>query len=265
MTGFELARLGDADLELALRDLGRSLETRPPRVDLARAARLRLEAPAARSRWIASLGRRPVRRAVLIALAALLVLAGLAAALGFGLPGLRIIFVGETASPPVGSPFETLDLGRLVPLESLDAEARFDVLVPEGVGLDGPIAAVQDLRPGVRQASLVYPPTPRHPAGNVPSVGILITQLPGSIDEELVVKFIQRVTTFERVTVDGQPGYWIAGGLHAIGYLDADGEVVVDSIRLTGNVLAWNANGVTYRIEGARDLETARSIAAALR
>ena len=84
----------DADLEAALFDLvGALAPVSAP--DLALAVRLRVEAVGApstrRPRWLDRLApptRRPVRRGLVLALAALLVLAGIAAAIGFGLPGL---------------------------------------------------------------------------------------------------------------------------------------------------------------------------------
>ncbi len=271
-----LERHRETELEIALHDLGGALEAPRTRVDPAHAARLRIEAGEPRRGWAVRPFGRPARRAVLIALGAVLLLTGLAAALGIGLPGLQFIFgepPGSAPSSPAASdtigepsnPIDALRLGRAVPLESLDEEAGFHVVVPQDVGLDDPIAAVRVLPPGVRLASLVYRPTDRYPAGATPSVSILITQLPATLDDRLVVKFIESATTFERVTVNGAAGYWIAGGLHEIGYADETDQVVVDSIRLAGNVLAWNAGGVTYRVEGAADLETAQAIATSLR
>jgi hypothetical protein len=277
VNGVDLARLADAELELALRDLGRSVAARPLRagVDPARAARLRLETGSSPRAWRVRPFGRPARRAVLFALAALLLLAAVAAALGLGLPGLRIIFLGTGSNPPTAAasgaggspagPVDALGLGRIVALDSLDADASFDVLLPNGVGLEAPIAAVRNLPSGVRQASLVYAPTERFPAGPEPTVAILITQLPATLDDRMITKFIASTTTYDVVSVAGHAGVWIAGGLHAIGYVDANDNVLVDTIRLAGNVLAWNANGITYRIEGAADLEVALEIALSLR
>ena len=81
--------------------------------DLASRARSRIEAEGITpdSGWLDRLGlrptgrpaTRPLRRGLVLALAALLVLAAIAGAIGFGLPGLRIVF-GPTATVPSPSP-----------------------------------------------------------------------------------------------------------------------------------------------------------------
>ena len=43
-----------------------------------------------------------------------------------------------------------------------------------------------------------------------------------------------------------------------------EGEIVEDSARLTGNVLLWEAEGVTYRLESSLDLELSLAIAESL-
>lgn len=50
--------------------------------------------------------------------------------------------------------------------------------------------------------------------------------------------------------VEDAPGLWIAGARHEIVYRDG-GEVVFKSRRLAGNVLIWERDGITYRLEGA--------------
>ncbi len=119
-----LAALSDAELAAALADLGRSLAAPAP-VDLPGSVVGRLSegrdgaprrsgtsprrprssgwpGPSGWTRWLP--GHLPhgasVRRAVVLAVIAALVLAGIAAALGFGLPGIRIIFgPGPSAVP----------------------------------------------------------------------------------------------------------------------------------------------------------------------
>jgi hypothetical protein len=64
------------------------------------------------------------------------------------------------------------------------------------------------------------------------------------------------------VDVRGVTGLWITGARHEIVYLDpATGDVVAKSRRLAGNVLIWEAGGVTYRLEGARTVADARAVA----
>jgi hypothetical protein len=54
------------------------------------------------------------------------------------------------------------------------------------------------------------------------------------------------------VSVDGVPGLWITGARHEIVYRDETGQIDAKTRRLVGNVLVWDRNGITYRLEGAR-------------
>jgi hypothetical protein len=51
--------------------------------------------------------------------------------------------------------------------------------------------------------------------------------------------------------VRGVPGVWITGARHEIVYGDGDG-IQAKTRRLVGNVLIWERDGITYRLEGAR-------------
>ena len=105
MTDLPMHRRPDADLEAALRDLGANLAwpsatAAPDAPDVASIVRSRIEAaavlPPARRGWTW----RPARRALVLALVAVLAIAAVASAIGFGLPGLRLIFGGPSLSPP---------------------------------------------------------------------------------------------------------------------------------------------------------------------
>ena len=65
-------------------------------------------------------------------------------------------------------------------------------------------------------------------------------------------KLILEGTKVEKVTVNGQPGWWVEGGVHAFFYRDATGEVVDTTLRLVGSTLLWEEAGVAYRVEGRR-------------
>ena len=68
------------------------------------------------------------------------------------------------------------------------------------------------------------------------------------------------------VDVRGSNGLWITGAGHEIVYRDpTTGRIVAKSRRLAGNVLIWEAAGVTYRLEGARTIADARAVARNLR
>jgi len=68
------------------------------------------------------------------------------------------------------------------------------------------------------------------------------------------------------VDVRGATGLWITGARHEIIYRDPrTSQIVAKSRRLAGNVLIWEAGGVTYRLEGARTVADARAVARNLR
>lgn len=54
------------------------------------------------------------------------------------------------------------------------------------------------------------------------------------------------------VSVNGVPGLWITGARHEIVYRDPSGQIDAKTRRLVGNVLLWDKDGITYRLEGAK-------------
>ena len=114
-----LSSFGDEELAGELRAMATWLEApattaRTGSPDPARRARLRIEAgergePArtgrARLSWWPLLGgrSRPLRRSFVLALIALAVLVAIVGAIGFGVPGIRIIFTGGPSPSPVST------------------------------------------------------------------------------------------------------------------------------------------------------------------
>lgn len=284
-----LGRMTDLELEAALRDLGHVVEPLPATHDLAQAVRRRIvteaAASAARRTWRLPLVGRPVRRSLVLALAALLLLAGLAVAVGIGLPGLRFVFLespaptapaspggaaGSSAGPsatPVRTPtpIEALDLGRPVAAADLDQEAGFDALLPTLRELGRPARAFVDGSGPFAIVNVVYPPSPAFPGRPGGAASILISQFRGSIDPSYLEKLIGSGTSVQPVKVGVSTGYWISGDPHEIYYVDVNGQPRPDRVHLAGNVLAWTEGDLTLRIEGAQDLESALRIAMSTR
>ena len=62
--------------------------------------------------------------------------------------------------------------------------------------------------------------------------------------------------------VSGEPGFWISGAPHGFFLVCYDaGECRQERYRLAGNVLLWEQDGVTLRLESALTLEDALDIA----
>jgi hypothetical protein len=215
----------------------------------------------------------PARRALVVAIIALLVLAAIAGAAGLGLPGLRIIFGGPSPTPPgpsssagtsaaspsAGQPGSGLGLGSTVPLDTLDQQAGFTVKMPTDPSIGPPDTAW--VNPALNgQVSLVWTSSARLPDTNEPGVGLILTAFRGAVSDGWFTKAIGPGTTFERVRVGGQLGYWVTGDPHQFFY-EGPAGFVEDSRRWVGDVLLWADGTITYRLETSLGRNAAIAIA----
>lgn len=265
-------RLDDAALEAALRDLGSALAY-PAAPGLLDTVHARVSAiPAPRAPWWERMlpARGTFRRSLVLALAALLVLAAVAAAVRFGVPGIRLVFGGPSPSPspgatptptpaPLGS---TLGLGAESTLAEARATVDFPIALPSDAALGAPDAVYVDERVPGGHVALVWAARPGIPAQGAGRVAVLLAQFRGSVEKELFEKVIHSGgTTIEPLAVAGAQGWWLAGDPHVIFYLDRRGEFVERESRLVGNVLIWERDGITHRLESGLGLEEALRIA----
>jgi hypothetical protein len=272
--------MADTELEATLRDLTRSIafpRTLDPAAGPDIAARVRarvasMPAPRGRS-WRPFGGFRPMRRGLVLALAALLVLAAIAGAVGLGLPGIRIFFGEGTPSPGAtpgassasptthGSttPGALLGLGAVVTLEDAERIAGFDAILPPSA--DGPPDVVYIAG---RRMALVWAPSPAFPDIGSEGVGLLINEFRGHVSDGYYQKVLSDDTRVEPVTVGGSPGYWIEG-VHFFTYVDETGKDVDDSHRVVGDTLIWTTGEMTYRIETSLGKDAAIALAESLR
>lgn len=230
------------------------------------------------SRWWLPAGgwrSRPARRALLIAVVLLIVLAALAGAAGLGLPGLRVFFGGGSVSPPpslepnrspspeglgaamsLGDPMSPSDPA------ALDTRAGFHVRWPADPRTGQPDAAyIDDTKRG--QVSLVWATRRDLPATLEPGVGLLMTEFLGSVDPSFFSKVVGSDTTVEPVLIDGRRGYWLSGAPHFFFY-SAPGGAVQDERRWVGDALIWSDGPVTYRLESALGRDATMQIAESL-
>ncbi len=184
------------------------------------------------------------RRPLLVAVAVALVVAALAAA--FAVPQSR------------GAILRFLHLGG-VTVEVVDtlpsAQER-----PLAAGL-GPVVTAAEARRFLGAAPLLPQldsPPPLHYAGGVVSAvfadrgkPVLLDEIGG--DDPVIVKKLLRNGPIRFVRVGGAPGYWITGTGHVVTLPPSA------SPRLAGNVLLWQTNGLTLRLEG-RGLTLARAL-----
>jgi hypothetical protein len=271
-------------LELALVDLAGAIAFPAPSPIFASRVTAQIEAapPVAEPAWrrwrrwaFAPGGTRPVRRSLMIAVALLLVAATVAAAIGLGLPGIRILF----GPPPIATPGATvrpstppasvepggsLGLGERVDVDAVVGRAAFPIRFPTDPLAGKPDTAwIDPTKAG--QVTLVWRTRPDLPATFDPRIGMLLGQFNGLLDPGMINKFVDSGTRVERVRVRGNPGFWISGDPHFFFYETADGGVVDDSRRWVGDTLLWTEGGLTYRLETALGRDTAIRIAESLR
>jgi hypothetical protein len=262
-----LAVLDDAALEATLRAAVRSIEwpVASPAAgpDIAARVRARLVAdprPARRRPWTAW---RPVRRSLVLALAALLVLAAIAGAVGLGLPGLHLT-LGEppasappSATPgrtiPAGPPGSTLGLGTPVSLDAVEAATGVVPRLPADPAIGPPDSIYVDPS-RANQVAYVWAPRPGLPETGDPGVGLILMQFDGQTADGYHEKLLGLGVTAEPVTVDGRPGFWISGDPHFFFYHhpgDPSDATITDDRRWVGDALVWTDGATTYRIESA--------------
>lgn len=203
--------------------------------------------PPRRRRWI------PVTATLVVLVAALLVLspqAREAVADLLGVAGIQIELRPELEEA-VGA---GLDLGREVAIGEVVESAGFAVSVP---ALAGEPDAVY-LSEG--QVNMVWEGGESLPAAGDTGVGLLYTQFPSESGGDRFVKGVGSETTVVAVEVAGASGLWIEG-VHVISREDESGRRIEETLRLAGNVLMWESDDVTHRIETAVGLEETLRIA----
>lgn len=270
-----LATFSEAELEQALTDLGRHL-TFPATPELAPLIRTRLETETSprpgtspsraswRIGWLAA-------AAIVLIIATLLLFPQVRTAIAdrLGWPGVRIEWF-ETLPTPVASPVGTgLNLGRQVTLEEARESVDFPVLLPTQAGFDQPDEVYLSGRGEATMVSFVYLPGPDLPSSQQTGVGALLTEFRGSPERDLIMKGLHDdengANRLQSVSVDGRPGFWISGVPHAFFVCPERGECREVPYRLASNVLLWQQNGLTMRLESALTREESLAIAASMR
>ena len=239
--------------------------------DLALRVRVRLVSdasrPAARPWW------RPARRALILALAALLALAAIAGAIGLGLPGLHLTLVQPPTSPPTfdasrspapGAPGSTLGLGKPVTLEAATTLVGRPIPLPRDPAVGPPDAVYVDTT-RANQVALVWRDRADLPHSLEPGVGLVLMAFNGLAEDSYYEKMLGSDSTVEPVTVTGHRGLWIGGAAHFFFYRRSNGEVIDDPRRWVGDALVWSDGVMTYRLETALGKAAAIRIAESLR
>jgi hypothetical protein len=242
------------ELERHLRELGNALEL-PAAPDLVDAVRARIgEEREPRLR---------MRRSLVLAIAAL----GLALAAAMAVPQARTAILeflhirGASVEkvqtlPSVSVPNASLNLGEPVSLEEAREAVSFEIAQPELTGLGSPDSIFVDRATSGGQVFFLW--------GTEARPRVLLSEFRGDLNRDLIRKQAGPGTTIEPVSVQGASGFWVAGANHVIYYLDPDGQIQEETIRLSRNALLWERNDLTLRIEGDFKKDLALELARAV-
>jgi hypothetical protein len=201
-----------------------------------------------------------VRVAVVMALVILVVAAGTpwgreAVADLFGAGG--IVIRTTDTKELVGA---DLQLGERIPLSDAAAAVEFPIWRPAR----RPDAVFHDDLPVGGSIHMAWASDPTLPAAGDTGIGTLYSQF-RVIESEVFLKSVDPSARIEEVTVRGERGFWIEGAAHYLLYRDAEGDIKEDFGRLAGNVLVWEENGVTHRVETSGSREETLRFADSLR
>ena len=181
--------------------------------------------------------------------------------------GIVIIFNPPLPTPtptPVGA---SLHLGQRLSLHAAQMRVTYHIGVPTSAGLRSPDEVYLGGQAPGGMVSVVYRARAGLPRAPGTGVGLLLTEFRGDLRLTSIIfaKGLEPGTHLERIVINGTTGYWITGKPHLFWYTGADGSVRQESVRLAGNVLLWERNGLVLRLEAALPQAMALRIAASTR
>lgn len=197
------------------------------------------------------------RRVLVLATIGLLAALALAAAARFAIGAIEIrVQPGVTPSASL-PPVQPDALGDPVPAGEAFALAGFEPSLPSGPAPDE--AYVVDSLFGDPGLLMAWRPSATYPALPGTDWGLVLMAFQG--DEETVVKTVQAFEDVHEASVNGASASWIP----VPHVLQIETERGSRTFSVRGNVLIWEVDGITYRLETSLDrasaLEIARSIA----
>ena len=172
------------------------------------------------------------------------------------------IRVELTESPVPANPPPTLIGGIDTSLADAQNAVGFDLRMPRVLGTPD---SVQLLRwGGGQQVAMIWSESDELPEVFETGIGLLLVQFEARVEQELLVKQAPESTRIQPVRVNGELGYFLSEAPHTVFFESPEGLITDDQLRLTGNVLVWMSDGVTYRIESGLGLNESLEIAESL-
>jgi hypothetical protein len=177
-----------------------------------------------------------------------------------GVAGIEITFDPD----PADAAGAELQLGEALSLDEATEAVDFELSVPGS--LDAPDAVFLSDRPSSGRVFMVWESDDTLPASGDTGIGLIYSQFALELAEDAnFVKSVTPDTSVRAVEVGSAIGLWIEGAPHLISYEDAAGNRVEEETRLAGNVLMWESDGVTHRIETTAGLQATLRMAGSLR
>lgn len=265
--------MSEQELDATLAEVGERLAYPHP-TRLADAVRARLRQPRADRWWDALRSPRYAFAPIVATLAVLALVVVLAvpdaraAAIEFlHLRGIDIFRAPAIATPAATAVPRATFAGTLTTLSEARRGADFTVLAPTDGRLGSPDEVYLGKSPNGTHdvVTLVYTSRPGIPVSREAGVSALVVEFRGRVDEGLFGKVAGAGTRIEDVTVNGGKGFWIEGEPHLFFYRDESGNIWNETLRLAGNTLLWEQDGVTFRLEAPVTRDDALRIAASFR
>ena len=270
-------RMNDAQLAAACADLGQQIAW--PQVDVRGRVLARIEATPRRTAWWDALrspryGFAPAILTIALALLAVLVFSPDARATATDFLRLRgvQIFQGPVPTPSptpsrspgsIQTPTPSLSLGEEVTLAEARQRAGFPLVIPTDPLLGTADAVYVRAMDGATAVSFAYRVRTGIPVSPQAGLSALVTEFGGHLEPAILGKVAPQI---ELVTVNGSPGAWLSGQPHQVFYTSNSGtSFLTDTLRLAGNTLVWEQNGLVMRLEAEVDKATALRIAATFR
>ena len=204
---------------------------------------------------------------------------GVAAGLGFRLPGFDIVFVerlpsaaavpgsiaptgsGSAGAPPTAG--AQRNLGSPIPVSDAVVLDRPRVLVP--ASMPTPDAAYVIGAGDRRIVTLAWRAEPGQARLPSSDLALTVMAVPGDIDDSLIKKIATPDTSVALVSVNGDRGWWISGAPHELLIERPDGQVGSIPAAIAGDTLVFARDGTLYRLESSLGRDATVAIAEGLR
>jgi hypothetical protein len=197
------------------------------------------------------------RRVLVLATIGLLAALALAAAARFAIGAIEIrVQHGVTPSASL-PPVEPDALGDPVPAREAFALAGFEPFLPSGPAPDE--AYIVDSPFGDPGLVLAWRPSAMYPALPGTDWGLVLIAFQG--DDETIIKSVQAFEDVHAARVGGAPAAWIP----VPHVLELETERGFQTFSVRGNVLIWEVDDVTYRLETSLDRAQAVALAESTR